>query len=379
MKDWVIKYTKEGLSVYLDNVIEATLTRNTGNKGNVLEILINNYNSSAISGGTVVFEESENITVYAKDGIIDLNNPENIIGTFVIKDIDYFPDTHTLKLICADKTFELLSKIYVLKDTPDQPIDSRVFNIIQTINSDGNTQNPITTHIDTTRSNGSVFPSVKYTSLFKTAYEALDELSQPEATGDNLPYVYWFDENDEFYWQYPDNTVQSMLLNYGESPIKEMKPKKNNSEVISMVIYNTGTDIDGATIMFYYNDPNNPSSKGRIKYFPMLDISRDIKDLYKEEITAGTLTNEDFRILAKGLAESRAQTLITAYGRGVFEVETRVEGGIYNVGKIYNTHAKEIGFTALNMRLVTVSHTFNKNGWESKLTLKEDIDTLNNL
>ena len=134
---------------------------------------------------------------------------------------------------------------------------------MQTINENGLTTTPVTTDIASLRSDGSPFPTERYTSVYKNAYSALEELSQTDFTGDNLPYIFWFDEDDVFHWQFPNQTVSSTVLKYDEDPVTSMKAFKKEAESISMIIFNTGEDLNGNTRIGFHLDPNAATIKNK--------------------------------------------------------------------------------------------------------------------
>lgn len=381
--DWVLTYTNDdGITVQTDNIIRVRRERQIGIKGHKFEVTVNNYGDNVQDSSELIYDNGESFKLYAaKDGKLNYSNltSANLLGTHVINDQEISPDGHFVKFVCTDKTYEMLSKIYIVKDVTDT-VDGLVENIVQTIgDTDGTTTTPVTTHIATTRSDSSAFPSTRYTSVYNTAFEAVEELSQTDYTGDNLPYVYWFDENDEFWWEYPSSVAEVTEFTHGYDPVRELKTGRKDAEAVSMVIYNAGNDLNGTPIWNFYVDPAASSLKGRIKYVPMIDIEKKFKSLYAAEITAETLTNAQFIALCESAAQARASTFVSVAQRGLFTADVIADGDNYALGSLYYVSAPKYGFSKKMLRLVRIVDTFDKNGWESRLTFQEDAEAESNL
>ena len=146
-----------------------------------------------------------------------------------------------------------------------------------------------------------------------------------------------------------------------------------------MVIYNAGNSLLDGAIFGYYVDPTATTIKGRTKYLPMTDISRDLKSLYSDGVGGYTISNADFIIIAERIAKSRAQSYAEFATKGVYTASINCDGDFYSVGKKYSVFAPRNGFAGVNMRLTRAVHTFDKNGWNVLLDLEEDPQELNNL
>ena len=376
-RSWKVEYFFKGLSIgiILSNVISVRVTRTLKAKTNKLELVLHNRNGVAMEDGVIKYKPDEVIKVYAANGDVDTSNSAHLIGTFQILDGSFDAKTNTVKLNCIDKTYNMLSKLYVGDE--NAPVNEIIENIVQTINENGETITPIRTHIASTRSDNTPFPTKTYTSVYKTAYDAITELSQIDYTEDSREYIFWFDENNEFYWVYPDDDdTPSQTFKLGYEPVLEMKLKKSESETISMVIYNAGNDKNDNAWLGYYLDPFATSIKNRMLYQPMIDISRDLKAELIRNGTYDTISNEDYVEILDNRAKARARSIVSKVGQGLWEADIDIRGEKYTPGTIYGVDASKLGLGTLNLRLTRVVHIMDRNGWLTKLTLKEDPEKL---
>jgi hypothetical protein len=267
----------------------------------------------------------------------------------------------------------MLSKVWAGDKT--LPLHTLVDNIVQTLSETGASAAEITTDITTTNSSGITLPTVTYFSTYKSGYDIISELSQTEYTGDNMPYIFWFDENNVFHWQYPDDTIDDTLT-YGVAPVIEMSIRKAETEALSMIIYNAGSDKNGSAVVYFYLDPNAGSIKNKIKYQPMTDVSKRIRKNLEIAGTYTGMTNSAFITLLRNSAEGRCRAIIQQIGQGLWEAEVKVEGAKYNFGDFHTVTNSRNGFPATPLRINRVQHTFDKKGWQTTLTLLQDAQPL---
>lgn len=371
-KSWAIEYFPTGSTVglVLDNVISVRVTRTLKAKTNTLELVLHNRHDAAMHGGLIKYQPDEIIKVYAANGDVDITNPAHLIGTYQIQNGAFNTKDNVVTLKCIDKTYNMLAKLYVGDE--DAPINQIIENIVQSINENGLTTQPIITHIAQTRSDGSSFPTKTYTSAYKTAYDAITELSQIDYTGDNREYIFWFDENNEFWWVYPDDETPSEYFVLGTNDITNMKLSKSDTESISMIIYNAGNDLNGNAVLGFYLDPLASSIKNRMLYQPMTDISRDLHAELTRSGEISNISNDDYVAILDERAKARARAIISKVGQGLWQAEVDMRGKKFTPGTMYAVDASKFGLASLNLRLTRVVHIMNRNGWLTKLTLNED-------
>lgn len=383
--EWIPKDSTT--STDLNSVIDVRVTRVLDAKNNILELILDGYSGVLVQSGEFVIKPDDTIKVYATEGFVDKNNNEHLMGIYTVLNTEIQPDGRTFKLTAADKTYLMLSKVYAIRDLEDT-INNHVEAIVQTINETGVTQEPITTVIDNVRSDSSDFPTTRYTSAYKTAYDAIDELSQTAYTGDNYPYMFWFDEDDTFHWEYPGQTPESDTFVYGQGSVIKMKVAKTEAESISMIIYNAGEDLNASDRIEFKLDPTAGSVKNRIKYNPWLDISQLVRQGLKDQFDLAdtenstlltVITNEDFIDLLDERAVSRCMNVFAKVGQGLWSTDIDVDGLRYTPGKFYTVSSSEFGFPPTNLRLIRIVHTLNKNGWLTKLELREDPESEENI
>lgn len=362
-------YSVYHAGVELTNVVDVRITKTLNAKSNTVEIILNNYAQNLVVGGNVLYKPDDIIKIYAAP-IVDINNTSHLLGTFNILDITIQPDNKTVKIKCGDKTYVMLNKIFVGDE--NRTINSLISLIVQRVNQDGSSNGgTVTTHIATTTSTGGGFPTIRFASAYKTAYDCIAELSQPENTGDKRTYLFWFDENGEFWWQYP-SLVPVSTFTYGVDPVLAMNVDKTEAESVAMIIYDAGTDKNDTEIVDFYVDPDAGSIKNKMRYQPMTDISKLLKRQFTNDGTYTAMTNDDFVDYCRAAAIARCTTIISKIGKGLWQATINVEGANYATGDLYTVAAPAHGFPSSNLRLERVVHTMNKNGWGTLLTLTQD-------
>jgi hypothetical protein len=387
-KEWKVEWTPVGTtsSIDLTNVLDVRVTRVLKAKNNGLELTLDNYAGNVVEAGEFIIKPDDTIKVYASNGLIE-KTADNLLGVFTVLNSEIMPDGRLLKIVCGDKTYLMLSKVYAIRDK-DATIDEHVAAIVQTVNETGLTQDPITLDIDSVRSDSSAMPSTRYTSAYKTAYDAIEELSQTQFTGDNFPYIFYFDEDNVYHWNFPGQTPEVDKFVYGADPITAMKISKSEAESISMIIYNAGEDLNGSDRINFELDPSAGTIKNRIRYNPWTDINQlvrqGLKDQYGMSDTENDtillfISNDVFISLLDQIAIARCRAVFSKVGQGLWQSTVTVTGDKYTVGKFYTTSASELGFPPTNLRLERVVHSLNKNGWSTTLTLKEDPESENNI
>lgn len=375
---WKVKYTNlYGDSQFLEHIQDVRITLNTDAKSNKLEVDMGVIYGDYIQDGEPVFQTGEALTVYAADEPINDLNPDHLMGSYDIINFELSPEDRLIKLVAADKTYTLLSKVYIVKDI-ENTIPNVVNNAIQVVNEQGDVQNSITTEIASVRSDGSGFPSIKYSSNFKSAYDVIAELSQPEYTGDNLPYLFYFDHTNKFYWEYPTTSIVD-TYNLADDDVVDMKMTRSDAEAVSYVIYNAGNDLNDASIWDIHIDELTSSARGAVKYVPMVDISKELKLTYASEIAATTIDNDDFIGLAKDRAIGRAQRYMKMSGRGLYKATITLKGVRLGLADLNTVSFPKAGVLSRNLRAKRVVHRMNKTGWQTQLELEEDPAALANI
>ena len=248
-------------------------------------------------------------------------------------------------------------------DTQTSP--ELIYNIAQNLDLNGIDQENVVTNIDVLRSDGSAFPVADYTSLWKTSYEVIQELSGTEYTKDKRDYLFWVEPNGTFNWVFPPSDVEDLELFYGDS-IKDMKHQRKDSETINMIIFDAGTDLEDTPIIDFEYNKIASQIKGSIKYQPYVTISKILKQ-------DGSITdNTEFRNKAIEMGRSQANRRMRVANDGSEFTSCSIQGRKLNIAKLHKVKSEM--FPLRELRLDKIIHTINRNGWVTKLELIEDTD-----
>ena len=233
--DYLVKWTKNtGEVINLDHVIDIRCTLNKDAKSNSAEVIV--PRRPYTFEGDVIFKSGESLIIYAKnDGLINRTNPSDndLLFTASVLDTERQISAGFIKLVCGDLTYNLLSTLFNqdVIDTPDDIVNL----IVQNAGANGTEQVTIPTNIQSAKSDTSAFANTNFVSAWKTSYDCINELSGTAYTGDDKVYLFWFDADGTFNWIYPESTLETLEIVYGDG-IKDIKHTRDNVETVSMLI-----------------------------------------------------------------------------------------------------------------------------------------------
>lgn len=215
----VIHVNKDGISKDISKyVLNLQISKGSEATKNTLTLELQNHNGELTTGGFNDLElevNNSSIIVYLDWKEITTQDP--VIST-TLSGVEYPQDNkYKLKLKATDKTGLLLSKLWAEAITTAEGLNASqvIKNIIGHLNDlDGPvTINDLTTnHVATTKRDGSAFPTgISISKIWKPGYEWLNELSGTEYTGEDRPYVYYVDANNDLHWEYPEQKPATTL------------------------------------------------------------------------------------------------------------------------------------------------------------------------
>jgi hypothetical protein len=359
--------------VEVDNIVSIRVDTKANAESSTAEILISNVDASFVEAGELLIPRGSNFTLYASETIVDTSNVLHRIGTFTFINESLTPDNRMITLTLVNKTFQMLSRVWLGEET--DTVDVLVNGIVQRINQDGTVQNNVGVQIPSTRSDGSPFPERTIVSATKTAYDLLLDLSSTGYTGDRRPYIFYFDEDEVFHWVYPDDTIED-YFDYNTSLLIETKVDKNDSEVVNMVIFDGGEDKNGASILDFYLKPDSGSIEGRMIFQPMRKISEGLKAKYISEGTYAGMSNETFISNVVEQCKGRAESIAYAWNEGLWKATLTFQGRRFDLAKKYELSLPLHGMGSESLRVDNIVHTYDKNGWVTKITMMQDPEEL---
>jgi len=279
----------------------------------------------------IKFEVGDSFKVYAKtntDGSTldtSTNSPYLVFnGTLKEMDFTHNGSNKTLKLSCADSTFELLNSLWSKNYEDTAP--NIIKNVVEfgsltaestyTVDISFDNSLPYSSGIQNIRPDSSSFPTKSFGKARKPIYEFIDELSQPEFTNTKSeidsnelvckrPFKYFIDSNNIFHWFYPTD-APDYLFKYGASGavgtktikgvgytdntyhrIREVNLNFSQFDEVNFIIYKAGEDMDNIQVEWYALDPTAESLTTNDSFRSWLDITRNMK---KADSSAGNIT-----------------------------------------------------------------------------------------
>ena len=188
-------------------VLSLQISKGSEATKNTLTLELQNHNGVL---NTQNFEMNNSSIIVWMDWDSVSTSEEPIIST-TLSSISYPMENngkYKLKLKGTDKTGMLLSKLWAEAITEDTSFDASdaIVNIVGHLNDlDGDSISDLTTtNVATTKADGSAFPKpISISKIWKPGYEWLNDLSQTDYTGEDRPYVYYIDANNDLHWHYP--------------------------------------------------------------------------------------------------------------------------------------------------------------------------------
>lgn len=408
---------------------------------------------------------------------IDTDSTDDLIIIAEIEEYEANLDENltTWTLKCVDKTYRLLNKLWAKAYTKTDVHD--VYGVsktgwtppelikevidINTINANG--VNSISANfkskggfIEDTRPDGSLFDNdtlrseLSVAKVFKPVYEWIDDLSSTSRTNTIAesdgtlvcprPYIFYIDERNRAHWESPNTVATDYLMTVGNDgaigtfdttdPITGAavtvtdnvshviyghKLKRAIFDVVNMIIFNAGNDLNGNGILFYFYDSTTKTPTLKPTYKPMTDIATRwktdefdrglatapvdytlnnntgtlIRDNRKYDatynfkpkwadgtedsnVTSDTSLNDSLRDKCIADGQDRAEGITTNVANPRWKGTITLKGYNYKMGReiIFNNELH--GIINAKVRITTAQHTVNKDGWFVTLTVEED-------
>lgn len=358
-----------------------------------------------------------------------LNQTPVIIG--LVQEFTHTVDDNgrNISVKCMDRTLHFLNKLWA-----DYKENTAPNIIVDVINSTTDTGNETYTVDARTRTNGgrvvdtrtgtwkgvsvkdSAFDTIQYGATFKTVYEWITDLSQPEYTHDDKPYIFYVDEHNSFHWFYPSGDNPDILTDITtDVVIYDVSFEKSVFDIVNCVIFSAGTDLEGHGITGLYVSPTATAQTLVMKYYEWPgDIAEKVKadelqamaknaitydakgypdnyTLYNnahcntwndDTITDDTTYNDRFRLRCRygypdksvdGLGRAAAANLTDQTSdlrwRGKIEVKGTKS---FLTGDLMQVTYPAIGMTTQKLRLKDVTHHLSSAGWFTELEFEED-------
>jgi len=267
--------------------------------------------------------------------------------------------------------------------------------------------------IQDTRNNGTVFPTISMSKVWRAAYEWLENLSETRNTNttaeingtviEDRKHVYYLDEKNRVHWFYPQDDAEYDLTTGSVSTdgvvIKDMQLVKKTFDIINMVIFNGGKDLSNVgTLNYYYNESSELRTL-KMKYIPMLDIGNELRE---DEVTKGGITiaaddvvslvgsypytpswlsttvgnDADYRTAFRARVielcriKSASLTSHTARPRWAKNITTNFFNFI--PGELLKITSRQYGLQEELLRIKDVTHNLNKGAFTTSIEVEED-------
>lgn len=466
LTDWTRLTIKRGLDsssntvdIYLKNSINKRLGDDT-----TIHKYVNDSKALSIDAGGVGLQQGDIVKIWlrwsdsASDTITYDDNSSSLITISEVKEWKCIGEDNKTELIlkCVDKTYEVLNKLWASSypasrnlTCPDiaqlviRNATDGISNAVFGYDNDGNfirpalygvdarlmvgtyaqqsTLNAAATgsppaYIESLRIDESAYPVISMTKVWKPVYEWIKEANDTRNTNSAAELAaetytqdrnnrFYIDQNNRYHQFYPTDKV-NYTITYGnvgtDGTVSSFKMTKKTFDVINMVLYNAGKDLDSVGILWYYFDRTSKERKLKMKYIPMLDIGSEGNGSLRElEVIEGnisiaadgivTILNSSgttswgeayisdadfkakFRDYAKLKGEQRARALTINRGNPRWKgLVTIKKGAYYTPGELTKFTALTHGINLQLLRIKDVTHQVSPTHWISQIDVEED-------
>lgn len=378
------------------------------------------------NGNTYAFNIDDRVEIYLWSGTGAATSNDLVIDG-IITEVDYTTNDSgkVIKITGANRTQQLLGSLVLLTYTnnntkPHEAIQE-ILNQVNNNNQAFSSAHPRYIDSDSstlkeTKSDGSTeFPTSNFVINYKTAYEAIKQVSSDEYTGDG-EYVFWIDRNNKLNWTWKSVQIQSGYEFIEGDNVEDITVQVGTWGLFNHVIVDVGKDCYGHGNHHLQLNPQSIIEAGAKWKF--LDRAAISVNLIEEQFQADTSLwttdssgdrTENFpigynftmtfnEIDSSFQEQTNSWTVASDNGfNTAIRKRSRFEGK--KIGKAFLDHNGEIGYkvsitmkgtldfekgllaqvTAISagisdklLRVMEVSHSFNTKGWITKLNLEED-------
>jgi hypothetical protein len=273
-------------------------------------------------------------------------------------------------------------------------------------------------------SDGSAYASVAISKVAKPAYEIIQELSQPEMTGevDKVPNRFHVDKWNSIRWFYPDDTVRHVITEgitsaqsatYYHPVLKQTQSYTDTRghevvnvkmtfavyDIVNFIIFKAGQNLEDEQITYFAYQDGSGSPVSKDSYRSWEDIARELKrreaaignltfsknDEYTIANSSGTTSwgvvyatddeyNDAFILEARRLALARAQAEFDKTGNPRWQGDIELKGEhSFDVNDTLVFTSARHGIRNIFMRITSVKHNISKGGWFTTITVKEEV------
>ncbi len=268
--------------------------------------------------------------------------------------------------------------------------------------------------IQDTRLDGTSFPTLSMSKVWRAAFEWAEDISDIRSTNtsgeidgtivQDRNMIYNVDHRNRFRWFYPQDDFEydvttGAVGSDNSIRIRGMKLVKKTFDILNMVIFNGGEDLDSVGTLNYYYNENTELKRLKMKYVPMLDLSVDLRE---DEVDNGGITvaadnvvtivtgfpytpswqsttvadvaayKSAFRaeIVKRGRRKSRSITNLRANPRWAKQITTNFTN--FLPGELLRVTSREYGLQKQLVRIQDVTHQLTPGSFLTTIDLEED-------
>lgn len=332
----------------------------------------------------------------------------------------------------SNRTHELLSSLILYVQVNN---NTKVYEAIQAIIDQVNNNNQATASNNSQRfisydsssvvqvnSTGAAFTNKNFNITYKTAYDAISQLSTNEYTDDG-DYIFYIDGTNKFHWTYKPSTIPSSTTFSEGVNCEQIQVQKGKWAVYNSVIADVGKDCyDHGNHLVQINPASVLSLGAKWKFLDLSSISKNLIEkqfladtskwnttqdgssvVRKENFPKGasypfTMTfkeidsngqelgsswsvssdaqfNNAIRVRSRFDGRKRAIDFLRLKSEANYRASLRINGTLtYDQGNIATLTSPTANVTDLQIRIKQITHRFDNAGWVTSVDLEEDVE-----
>lgn len=356
------------------------------------------------------FNAGDVLEVYLKHGILNrtslatmsTNNTPDLIGSFDVKTskLTTAYDREVLRVSGQDRTAVLNDYLYskVIQASQGYRVavsggdssNSLIHSIVEEINfglgiSTGSDKITVGT-VDTTNypldNNGVPKTGLDFIADNRPAGDVIVELSNNQYTAKGQ-FIAWIDNLNRLHFRRKtpygvgDSITTSGAVYSDSAKFSQYTHEKKIEVSNNMIIFNSGNDLNGNAIWWYYVDVTAAGKAGTIK-----QTVRAYTDIAKNLATVSGITNANLRQLGKDIGRARAKSELDGLAGPRDFVTIELDGtNLFSKAEVYNHFNDRIGWTrnpdtSKRLRIKAIRHAIRAKAWTTTVEFGEDEVTL---
>ena len=381
----------------IDNVLKISVNLGLGEVADSFSITLNNYDNYQFEK----FKVDDKLKIYAK---IDGTETLLLEGLIQEKTNNTTTDNKTVTLTGLNRLEKLFNAMVSTSgESVTKPASYWIKNIIDQVNNNNSLGG---TNREILYNNSTISTTTQkqvYIRGYEKAFKLIEELSKDEFTGDGQ-YYYYLDTDNYFHWKKYSDVIEHSI-NEEDNTVSN-RTRRGMFEVVNYIIMNCGKSPYGASILQVDYSVQSINKYGwKVKLVSKESIANELtnKDrntkpeywdddsnfpnnypyyaVWGEETSSDSDYNDKFVEEVQRQGKSAINALLDKTTGAVNEVQLEAYNNTsfaYSLGQLTRlTIPSNYWSNPEDLRITSITYSFDTKGWITMLKLKEDDEIFN--